>query len=394
MAGTILYVDDEHAVQRAISRDLRAWLDRRHLDLKTFDSAAACLKFLESGGDDVVLVVSDLRMPGMKGSELLQVLAQRYPNIGLLLLTAYSDMEEIRRAVAARIYGLVMKPWDPDSLTAELDRALSLVEQRRGRMRHQFEIENQLQIAGDFQNRLFEVDLPHSERFTIEATSRPADGTCVNGDYYDVVQLDDNRLLLLVADVSGHGVKPAFMATALKLLVDDERAALSRRSFRVADLLDRLNRELVRRFSATAEMLVSFSALLIELDQETAQFVSAGNPPLFLVRGARVQRIGATCPALGFSTDVEYEQVELPIYDGDRFVLFTDGLYDRGLARSISMDLLAAAFLQADALGDFLPHVERLMRADSLLRGEDRARIQHDDLTILTVKLRSTHGRN
>ena len=184
------------------------------------------------------------------------------------------------------------------------------------------------------------------------------------------------------------------MATALKLLVDDERAALSRRSFRVADLLYRLNRELVRRFSATAEMLVSFSAVLIELDQETAQFVSAGNPPLFLVRGARVQRIGATCPALGFSTDVEYEQVELPIYDGDRFVLFTDGLYDRGLARSISMDLLAAAFLQADALGDFLPHVERLMRADSLLRGEDRARIQHDDLTILTVKLRSTHGRN
>ncbi|MFW5801295.1 MAG: SpoIIE family protein phosphatase, partial [Spirochaeta sp.] len=75
------------------------------------------------------------------------------------------------------------------------------------------------------------------------------------------------------------------------------------------------------------------------------------------------------------------------IEPGDRLVLFTDGLYDRGAARSISLQVLEQIFLQSDKHADFLAQVRRLLRSQDAMEISGSAKFGDDDLTIISVKL-------
>ncbi len=391
MAETILYVDDEPAVLRAMTRDLRPWLEKNDLKLETLESAAACMELLENTEDDVVMVISDLRMPGMKGSELLEILGRTYPNVGLVLLTAYSDMDDITRAVSADICGLIIKPWDVSRLTAELDRMVRKVEQKRLDRRRQREVVTQLKIAGDFQFRFFESPLPSHSSYTLEVSNRPSPGIYVTGDYYDAIHLDDDRVLLLLGDVSGHGVKPAFVATMIKLIVNEYREDMVTATFRTNLFLDYLNTTLLDRLAGIDEVLVSFSAVLLDLKKGVISYASGGNPPLYLVRDRSTKRYFRNFPALAFSRDIVYESEEIPIQENDRVVIFTDGVYDRGALRTISDTILSAIFVQADGPHSFVPQAERLLSAVDIYDGTSPLDIRSDDLTLVTIKIKKLH---
>ncbi len=387
MSDTIIYVDDEPPVLRAMSRDLEPWLAKKSLQLKTISSPDDCLEYLQENSDEVLLIVSDLRMPGMKGSNLLNRIARDYPDIGLMLLTAYSNMEEITRAVSAHILGLLLKPWDPEHLKAELDTAIQRVHRLRTSEQHRIEMESQLKIAGDFQTRFLAESLPESPRYSIQADYIPSPGNFVSGDHYEVVKLPEDKLLILVADVSGHGVKSALVATILKLIIDDMKPYIYSKDFSVAELTDQLNISLINRLHQTTEILVSFSALLIDTTTYTVQYAGGGNPPLYIIHHGAVDNISGGGPALGFTDQVTYEERTCKIEPGDRLVLFTDGLYDRGAARTISLQVLEQIFLQSDKHTDFLAQVRRLLRSQDAMEISGSAKFGDDDLTIISVKL-------
>ncbi|UMG92380.1 FAD-dependent oxidoreductase [Nocardioides sp. TF02-7] len=113
---TILTVDDDPAVARAITRDLRTRYGREFRVVST-DSGAQALETLAElvlRGRAVALVASDQRMPGMTGIELLAEVRKRSPDTKLLLLTAYADTDVAIRAI--NDIGLdyyMLKPWDP-----------------------------------------------------------------------------------------------------------------------------------------------------------------------------------------------------------------------------------------------------------------------------------------
>lgn len=377
-----------------MSRDLRTWLRARDLKLETVGSGAECLELLQNTSEDVVLVISDLRMPGMKGSELLQKLSRKYPDMGLVLLTAYSDMDDITRAVSAEISGLILKPWDVKRLTAELDRMVKRVERKRKEEHHHHEVESQLQIAGDFQSRFFETPVPAHPGYTIEISNRPAPGIYVTGDYYEIIPLSGERLLVLIGDVSGHGVKPAFVATMLKVIVDEARKQIESPDFRVDEFMIYLNRTLLARLTGIDEVLVAFSAALIDLPQAIVTYSGAGNPPLCIIRDGNIQRIPSSHPALGFSPDISYSSTEVPIRDHDRIVLFTDGMYDRGSIRAVSEKVISTILLQANTMAPFVKQVERLLDAVDIFDTSPRQEIRSDDLTLVSVKIQELNGRN
>lgn len=415
MAKTVLYVDDEPAVLRAMARDLLPWLEQKNLTLKTADSASACLDFLKHTDDDVVLVMSDLRMPGMKGSELLERLAGLYPDIGLVLVTAYSDMDDITRAVAANIGGLVIKPWNVERLTSELDRIVDRLIRRRNTDRKHHEILSQLEIAGDFQDRYFETTIPAASNYTVEASSRPAPGLYVTGDFYEIVPIGKDRLLVLLGDVSGHGIKPALIATMIKGIIYDYQNKMVDRGagteapdappaeLRVDRFMGHLNTAFFDRLPGIDEVLVSFSAALVDTAAATVTYSGGGNPPLHLLRNRQVQRLTTHHPALGFSRDITYESTQVPLQENDRLVLFTDGLYDRGAKRTVPESVISSLFIQADDTTPFIPQVERLLDAVDLMETTQDSSAgttgvpsspRRDDLTIISVKIKDLHDRN
>jgi thioredoxin reductase (NADPH) len=112
----MLAVDDDPQVLAAFKRDLRARYRDRFGILSTSSGMEALetVKELKARGDELSLIVSDQRMPGMLGVELLRVGREIYPLARRVLLTAYSDIGAVVRGInEAHIDHYLSKPWDP-----------------------------------------------------------------------------------------------------------------------------------------------------------------------------------------------------------------------------------------------------------------------------------------
>jgi response regulator RpfG family c-di-GMP phosphodiesterase len=110
MTYTILAVDDEPANLRMLERLFRK--DYRIVTATNGEEALAVLK-----QEEVSLIITDQRMPGMSGTELLRESMGTNPDTMKIILTGYTDIDALVEAInTARIYRFVCKPWDPTSL--------------------------------------------------------------------------------------------------------------------------------------------------------------------------------------------------------------------------------------------------------------------------------------
>ncbi|HRD54420.1 MAG TPA: response regulator, partial [Flavobacteriales bacterium] len=106
----VLVVDDEENNLKAFRTSFR-----REMDVLLAPSGDEALKILEK--EMVHVIVSDQRMPGMSGSEFLAIARQRHPQAMRMLLTGYSDLEAVVKAVnEGGIYSYATKPWDENGL--------------------------------------------------------------------------------------------------------------------------------------------------------------------------------------------------------------------------------------------------------------------------------------
>src|SRR5437762_8196042 len=94
MMRPVWVIDDDRSIRWVFEKALA----REGIPFKTFAQATEAMEALDAAGAPQVLV-SDIRMPGTSGLELLQTLKQRFPNLPVIVMTAYSDLES---AVAAR----------------------------------------------------------------------------------------------------------------------------------------------------------------------------------------------------------------------------------------------------------------------------------------------------
>jgi thioredoxin reductase (NADPH) len=112
----ILVVDDDAQVLAAVRRDLRARYREHYMVVGATSGAEAlaAARELKSRGDALAMIISDQRMPGMLGNELLAQSIEFYPRARRVLLTAYSDIDAAIRAInEAHIDYYLSKPWDP-----------------------------------------------------------------------------------------------------------------------------------------------------------------------------------------------------------------------------------------------------------------------------------------
>ena len=112
----LLVVDDDPQVLAAVRRDLRSRYREEYtvVSAGSGPEALATARELKSRGDSLAMVISDQRMPGMLGGELLALSREVYPLARRVLLTAYSDIEAAIRAInEAHVDHYLSKPWDP-----------------------------------------------------------------------------------------------------------------------------------------------------------------------------------------------------------------------------------------------------------------------------------------
>jgi two-component system probable response regulator PhcQ len=120
--GTILYVDDEAMALKYFER-----LVSPLAPVITALSVAEGKALLEQRGGEIAVLVSDQRMPGAHGNELLCYAREHHPGVVRMLTTAYSELGEAIEAInSGEIYRYITKPWELDSLHADLRNALEL----------------------------------------------------------------------------------------------------------------------------------------------------------------------------------------------------------------------------------------------------------------------------
>lgn len=117
----VLFVDDEEKARKYFARALAS-----EMEVYTAGSVADALSVLEEHGPQIAVLVTDQRMPGASGVELLRQVRARWPQITRILTTAYTDLEEAIEAVnSGEIFRYITKPWDIETLRAELRQAKS-----------------------------------------------------------------------------------------------------------------------------------------------------------------------------------------------------------------------------------------------------------------------------
>lgn len=126
--AAILCVDDEVLVLESIEIELKKSFKDAYLYefAESADEALEIIDELSEDGIDIVVIVSDWLMPGMKGDELLITVHRKYPRIITIMLTGQADLAAIEKAKnQAELHALLHKPWDTQELIAAIQSGLA-----------------------------------------------------------------------------------------------------------------------------------------------------------------------------------------------------------------------------------------------------------------------------
>jgi serine phosphatase RsbU (regulator of sigma subunit) len=184
-------------------------------------------------------------------------------------------------------------------------------------------LEHDLDVARTIQQSLLPVSMPVIAGFDIAAWNQPADQT--GGDYYDWQPLPDGRVLVALADVTGHGIGPALLAAVCR--------AYARTNFTVDDgLLDAMTRINASLSGDLKEgRFVTFVAAICTPGNSRVELLSAGHGPLFFytLRHDRFDAMKAHGMPLGISSSLVTDPPQMLELDlGDMLVLATDGFFE------------------------------------------------------------------
>lgn len=231
-------------------------------------------------------------------------------------------------------------------------------------------IRQELEIAQRIQRSILPADFPPSAHFQVAARYVPM--TAVAGDFYDFLAGDDQQAGILIADVSGHGVPAALIASMVKLAASSQRNNATCPS----DLLNAINATLCGN---TQTQFVTAAYVYLHAPSRELRYAAAAHPPMLLLRDGEVSEIeenGLMLAAFPFAT---YSTVSRPLEPGDRLLLYTDGV-------------LEATDSKAEEFGQ--ERLTYLLRQTASLSGAETAdqivaKVQHwsatqnDDLTVI-----------
>lgn len=181
------------------------------------------------------------------------------------------------------------------------------------------DLEQDLFFASQLQSYLLPKNHPNTKGIRIHTTYLPM--RQVGGDLYDWVELDDNRLILLIADVAGHGVPAAFVSSMVKVQFRESTKSIHSPGL----ILEHMNKALT---SLVSRYFITACCALVDTKENTIIFSTAGhpNPILFNKIRKKFEFMKIKGPIIGWRDSFTYSEWKHKIQNGDRYFFFTDGV--------------------------------------------------------------------
>jgi phosphoserine phosphatase RsbU/P len=327
------------------------------------------------------LILLDVTMPEMDGYEVCGVLkaTPESRDIPVIFLTGKTDTDDETKGFKVGAVDYIHKPFSPAVVKARVHTHLVLREAREQLARQLLEINSELEMAREIQLSILPHEIPKITG--LEIAARYLAMSSVAGDFYDFIVVDEKHIGILIADVSGHGLPAALIASMLKVAL----AAQSPHAFDPARVLAGLNQSLCGKFKSH---FVTAAYVFVDLEKKSMSYAGAGHPPLLLwhTSTGSASEVLQNGLLLGLFPEATYTVVEVPVQPGDKAVLYTDGILE---ARSPSDQEFGP-----DLFRGFLETNHNLTAdkfADSLLdelagwSEHPTGQSQSDDITLLAI---------
>ena len=312
---TVLLVDDTPANIHVVNSILK---DTYKIRIATDGQKALELANVTPSPD---LILLDVIMPQMDGYEVCTRLKTdaNTRDIPVIFLTGQTEIEDETRGFEVGAVDYIHKPFSPAVVKARVQTHLVLRGIREQLARQLLAIQKELETARQIQLSILPATVPKIEGLDIAARYIPM--SSVAGDFYDFIIVDEKHLGILVADVSGHGMPAALIASMLKIAL----AAQATHAADPAQVLLGLNQALCGKFQ---HHYVTAAYLFLDMAKYTLTYAGAGHPPLLLwsQSSAGMREVTENGLFLGKFDFATYSSVELPINPGDWGLLYTDGI--------------------------------------------------------------------
>jgi len=243
-------------------------------------------------------------------------------------------------------------------------------------------IEQELETARSIQASILPGQPPRVPGLDVAVRYVPA--ASVAGDFYDFLAVDGRRLTVVVADVSGHGVPAALIASMVKVAVAAQAAD--------AESPARILTGMARIFSGQLKtQFITAACLAADPEAGRLTWAGAGHPPplVWRAREQAVHELAGGGPILGRFGSARYTETTEPLEPGDRVILFTDGIPE---APDLDGEPFGDARLQEHLAGHAALGVEAF--ADSLLQRiaawTGKSGGFEDDLTLIVLGVGET----
>jgi len=378
----ILLVDDEREVTDAIMRELSSLCRGEGLTMITAASAGEALEKLAHEGDGrYAVMLCDLKMPGMKGTDLLRVAAERWPDMVNIVLTGNAELENIQDFLDVGLFSYIQKPWDRGKLALDMLRAIEVHDLRRRDREHRSSLERELCLALDFHERLTSSPALDDDRLLIDIYKSNAPGLGFGGDFVDVRRLDANRIMVVLADVSGHGLAASFVVALIKSIMDvDLLPSFSHLQLSPASVVQWMNNKMCHYLSNMCSLFVALLVMEIDLASGKCTWVNAGQPPFSLDVGRGSTLVSTPQLPVGITVATRYHEESSMLPPHAQLLLTTDGCFPTGLEipgfdLKAYVDVVSASFsegIEARAI------VERL-------RARMGSELHADDITVVRM---------
>lgn len=241
----------------------------------------------------------------------------------------------------------------------------------------------ELEIARSIQMSLLPLAVPEMRGYDIHAVYRPAKE--VGGDYYDFIPIDDRHWGVMIADVSGKGIPGSMVMTMVRSLIRYE----ARGNNSPADTLRKTNRIIARDIKKG--MFVTAFYAIVDMERRSIKLSCAGHNPMLYwhARTASVKTVKPGGMALGLTSgttfDEELQEVVINMEQGDRVILYTDGITEAMNAKGEEFGMerfgRTVAALASKNAREFAEGV--MGEIDRHSAGAE----QHDDITMVNFRL-------
>src|SRR5579863_9068219 len=340
---------------------------------------------IASGKEKPDLILLDIMMPEMDGYEVCRRLKANPDthDIPVIFLTSQTEAENETKGFEVGAVDYIHKPFSAAVVKARVHTHLTLREAHAQIAQQLVEINAELEMARQIQLSILPRDTPKLDGLEIVARYIPM--TSVAGDFYDFIIVDEKHVGILIADVSGHGLPAALIASMLQVALTAQSAHASE----PGKVLSGLNQALCGKFQ---QNFVTAAYIFMDLEKNVMSYAGAGHPPLLLWRKSSgiASEVLENGLVLGQFPEATYDVVQVALEPGDRGVIYTDGILET--KNPSDEEFGTGRFMRLMETSNSIganQFVDALLEELSQWSGHPRGEGQQDDITVLVIDFKS-----